>query len=129
MTRSTLASLFLGAALIGTNVFWAYWAVDASLSYTYQAVSLEDNQQALAQALAVIKVAVRPDASKEQVIGAASMTATGDRTMVSIRAVSPLTYLFPRQKCFIPPPFEKTRSSIRLALTSDSVYKANSSPR
>jgi hypothetical protein len=76
VTRSTLASLFLGAALIGTNVFWAYWAVDASLSYTYQAVSLEDNQQALAQALAVIKVAVRPDASKEQVIGAASMTAT-----------------------------------------------------
>ena len=76
MNKSTLVSLVLGAALIGTNVVWAYWAVDAGMTHTYRAVSLEENQQALAQALAVIRTAVRPNASREQIIAAAATTAT-----------------------------------------------------
>lgn len=42
----------------------------------YQAVSLEENQQALAQTLAVIRTAVRPNATKEQIIAAAASTTT-----------------------------------------------------
>lgn len=81
MNKSTLLSLVLGAALIGTNVLWVYWAVDAGLSHTYQAVSLEEHQEALAQALAVIRTAARPNVTSEQIIAAAATTLTPSPTI------------------------------------------------
>ena len=46
--------------------------LDAGISYTYQGVSLEEHQQALSQALAVIKVVSQPTATRESIVAAAS---------------------------------------------------------
>lgn len=71
MRRTTIAISLLAVALVVTNASWAYRLLDAGVSYTYQGVSLEENQQALSQALAIIKVLGSNEASREQVIQAA----------------------------------------------------------
>ncbi|MGZ5801623.1 MAG: hypothetical protein ACXWJZ_13430 [Burkholderiaceae bacterium] len=71
MKRTTVAISLLTIALVVTNAWWAYRLLDAGVSYTYQGVSLEENQQALSQALAIIKVLGTDKASREQVIQAA----------------------------------------------------------
>ncbi|MBU1364610.1 MAG: hypothetical protein KKE51_12410 [Gammaproteobacteria bacterium] len=71
MKRTTVSISLLVLALLATNVWWAYRLLDAGVSYTYQGVSLEENQQALSQALAIIKVLGANKASREQVVEAA----------------------------------------------------------
>jgi hypothetical protein len=71
MRRATGAILVLAVALVVTNAWWAYRLVDAGVSYTYQGVSLAENQQALSQALAIIKVLGTNQASRERIVQAA----------------------------------------------------------
>ncbi|RIX47530.1 MAG: hypothetical protein D3M94_07605 [Rhodocyclales bacterium GT-UBC] len=71
MKRTTVSISLLVLALVVTNAWWAYRLLDAGVSYTYQGVSLEENQQALSQALAIIKVLGANKASREQVVEAA----------------------------------------------------------
>ncbi|ATG91609.1 hypothetical protein [Methylomonas koyamae] len=71
MHRATATVTLLAIGLVVSNLFWAYRALDFGISYTYQGVSLEENQQALAQALAIVKVLGNCDASRQQVIQAA----------------------------------------------------------
>jgi hypothetical protein len=68
-TTITISLLFL--ALISSNIWWAYRVLDAGVSYTYQGVSLEETQQALSQALAIIKVNNANNATREQIVRAA----------------------------------------------------------
>lgn len=78
MKKSAIAIAVLSIALIGTNTWWAFKMLDAGISYTYQGVSLEDNQQALHQALAIIKVSAAAGASREQIVSAARGTRSND---------------------------------------------------
>ncbi len=69
--KSTIATTLLGIALIASNAWWAYHALDAGVSYTYQGVTLEENRQGLAQALAIINSTASQGASRAEVIAAA----------------------------------------------------------
>jgi hypothetical protein len=71
MRRTTIAISLLAVALVVTNAWWAYRLLDAGVSYTYQGASLEENQQALSQALGIIKVLATNNASREQIVLAA----------------------------------------------------------
>lgn len=71
MRRTTIAISLLGITLVVTNAWWTYRLLDAGVSYTYQGASLEENQQALSQALAIIKVLGTNNASREQIVQAA----------------------------------------------------------
>ncbi len=54
-----------------SNAWWAFRSLDAGITSTYQRTSLEASQQALAQALAVIKAVAGPNPSRAEVIAAA----------------------------------------------------------
>lgn len=71
MRKSTVAITLLSVALIASNAWWAYQALDAGVSYTYQGISLEENQQGLSQTLAIINVAAAQGASRAEVVAAA----------------------------------------------------------
>lgn len=71
MTKCTAAVSILGIALVASNVWWGYQLVDAAVSYTYQGASLEESQQALSQALAIIDVTRSGDASRAEIVAAA----------------------------------------------------------
>ena len=76
MKRSTVAIVLLSFALIGSNIWWAYGALDAGITYTYQQDSLQKSQEALTQAVAVIKASGQ-GATKEAVLAAAISSAEG----------------------------------------------------
>ena len=71
MRLSTAVIAILFALLVASNAWWAYHAIDAGVTATYQQESFRSTQEALAQALAVLPVAASPTATKEQVILAA----------------------------------------------------------
>lgn len=76
MKRSTVAIVLLSVALVGSNIWWAYGALDAGITYTYQQDSLQKSQEALKQALAVIKASAQ-GAKKGAVLAAAISNAEG----------------------------------------------------
>jgi hypothetical protein len=69
--RTTIIITALVIALVTTNAFWAYSLLDLSVTLTYQGVSLEENEQALSQALAIIKASANPNATRSQIVRAA----------------------------------------------------------
>lgn len=71
MKRTTIIISLLIIALVATNAFWANRVLDLGITLTYQGTSLEENQQALSQALAIIKTSAKPNASRAQVVQAA----------------------------------------------------------
>ena len=71
MKRSVLVIAALAVALIGSNAWWAYRILDAGVSATYREVSLEDHRTALAQLLAIVPAAVRPGATRAEILEAA----------------------------------------------------------
>ena len=68
MKRSSIVIIALAVALIVTNVLWAYRVLDLGVSRTYHEVSFGDHREALAQALAIIPVAVRPGATRTEIL-------------------------------------------------------------
>jgi hypothetical protein len=69
--KATIAIAALSAILVGSNAWWAYQVLDAAVAHDYQGASLEENQQALGQSLAILKVAAAKGAARRQVISAA----------------------------------------------------------
>ena len=74
MKKSVIIIILLIIFLVGSNAWWVYRLVDAGVSYTYQGVSLEENQQALAQSLEIIKALASSDGSREMIVAAAKKT-------------------------------------------------------
>ena len=74
MKNSAIIIILLTVLLVGSNAWWFYRLVDAGVSYTYQGVSLEENQQALAQSLEIIKALASSDVSREKIVAAAQKT-------------------------------------------------------
>jgi hypothetical protein len=75
MRRTTIAIVVLAGALVASNARWLYAAVDVGHAYSDQESSLRLSNEALSQALAVVKVAANPEATREQVIDAATKSA------------------------------------------------------
>jgi len=66
---------FLTIALILSNLWWVYNTIDASVTTTYQNVSLEDNHEALSQALAILPLVAKQNSTSKQIIEAATNVA------------------------------------------------------
>ncbi len=71
MKKSTFLMVLLTTTLVASNIWWAYKILDAGVTSTYQKAALEENQQALLQTRAVIKVLAIPNATRAQIIEAA----------------------------------------------------------
>jgi hypothetical protein len=65
------AVVLLVAALVVSNVWWAYRVLDCGVSLTYRDASLSDHQIALEQAIAVLPVVARVDHDRAAVLAAA----------------------------------------------------------
>lgn len=80
MTRSGVAVLasmsVLVLLLVGSNAWWAYRMVDASISYTHLGATLEQNEAAVAQLIALAPVLAH-GAPREEVLAVARLP--GDR--------------------------------------------------
>ena len=61
--------------LVASNTWWAYQLVGAGVSATYRDQSLQEHRGALAQALAILPVAVRIESTRTEVIEAAQQSA------------------------------------------------------
>lgn len=71
MRRSTVAISLLAATLVVSNAWWAYLTLDNAVTRSYQSASLEESQQALSQALAIIKANGSSSPSRANVVAAA----------------------------------------------------------
>ena len=71
MRKITIIISLLVAVIIVSNVWWAYAVFDAGISYTYLQQSYRGSQEALSQALAIIKVTATPGVSQGEIIEAA----------------------------------------------------------
>lgn len=63
--------LALTAALIGSNAWWAYHAVDAGITRTYADISATETRQALAQTQALVRTMAKGSYTKQTLIDAA----------------------------------------------------------
>lgn len=71
MTKSAAITSFLVAVLVASNAWWAYKVLDAGITSTYQGASLEEEQQASNQAMAVINVLAKSGTTRPQIVEAA----------------------------------------------------------
>lgn len=71
MKKPTAILALLVFALVSTNAWWAYKALDAGVSSSYQRVSLEEHRQALSRTLAIINVAAPASATRGEIMAAA----------------------------------------------------------
>ena len=73
--RSAVAIGLLSAALLVSNAWWVYSAVDVAHAYTDQQSSLRLSDEALSQALAIIKVAADPNTTRDKIVAEATRSA------------------------------------------------------
>lgn len=71
MKRSSIVIAVLAAALVVSNIAWAFNAFDVGISRSYERASYGVESDALTRALAVIPVVAKERSSKEEIIGAA----------------------------------------------------------
>lgn len=71
MRKTSIAIILLSALLIGSNAWWLYNALDSGVTHTYAMQVCNEQDLALRQALSLLPVAVRPNATREAVIAAA----------------------------------------------------------
>jgi hypothetical protein len=69
--RVTISVLLV--AFILSNAWWACRSLDAGITHTYMRASFDTTSEALAQALAILQVVGRPDATRDQVLAAAQL--------------------------------------------------------
>jgi cell wall-associated NlpC family hydrolase len=75
VTRSTIWIASLAIALVASNGWWLYTAVDAGVTASYREVSFRDHREALSQTLAVLPVAADLKATRADVLAAAAKVA------------------------------------------------------
>jgi hypothetical protein len=63
--------LALIAALIGSNAWWAYQAIDAGITRTYAEISAAETRQALAQTKALVRTMAKGSYTKQALMEAA----------------------------------------------------------
>ena len=71
MSKVTVSIGALVLILVGSNLWWASRLLDAGLTQTYARASQETTSELLSQTLAVLPVAVKAGATRNQVIAAA----------------------------------------------------------
>ena len=71
MRNTSIAILLLSTALVASNSWWLYKAVDTGVTRAYAAQTCSEDAEALAQAISVLPAAARPGASRDSVVAAA----------------------------------------------------------
>ena len=71
MKKSTLVSVSLATALVVSNGLWAYLLLSSAVSYTYLESSYGDARRTAVQALALLPVAARKEATKDSIVAVA----------------------------------------------------------
>lgn len=71
LQKSTAVISLLAATLVVSNAWWAFQVLDAGVTSTYQDAQLEEEQQALTQALAIAKTMASFGATRAQIVDAA----------------------------------------------------------
>lgn len=59
MNGAKIAIVSLVVALVASNGWWVYHALDHGITITYMGVALDDNKTALSQTLAILPVVAR----------------------------------------------------------------------
>jgi hypothetical protein len=77
MKRSTYAILALAIALVGSNLWWAYHAIDAGITATYRDDSFNATSVALKQHEAILLSVLEGKRSKDNIVAAAKAAANG----------------------------------------------------
>jgi hypothetical protein len=75
MTRAGITIGMLTFALLLSNGFWLYHAIDSGVTATHRDVSFQDHRVALTQALAILPAAAARDATPQAVLAAAEKAA------------------------------------------------------
>ena len=73
MNKTKIIIIALIIAIVASNGWWAYRLLDTGVTLTYTGVSLEDNKQALSQALALLPVVAEQGVTREKIIRAAHL--------------------------------------------------------
>lgn len=73
MVKSRIAIAVLAVALLVSNVWWAFRLIDAGITHTYTGVTLDDQKEALTQALTLLPVVARPGVTRDEVVAAARL--------------------------------------------------------
>ena len=68
MKKPSIAIALLGAALLMSNIAWAFRVLDLGASLTYERASVDSEHDALTRALAVIPAAAKDRSSKDEII-------------------------------------------------------------
>jgi hypothetical protein len=76
MKVSTVTIIVLAVALIASNLWWAYAAVDSGVTATYREQAFQEHRKALAELIAVVPAISDPAATRESVLAAARSSVT-----------------------------------------------------
>ena len=80
MNKPWIPISLLGVSLIGTNAWWAYQLIDDAVSKSYLVTSLDDNKEALEQALSLMPYLAQAGRSKPEIIKAAQKSTPREST-------------------------------------------------
>jgi len=78
MTKKNLLVLLLAIALVGSNAYWTYRFIDLGVTNSYTQQEYAEANEALSEALALIKAEGSPDVSRERLIAAAKGISGGE---------------------------------------------------
>jgi hypothetical protein len=80
MPKPWIPISFLGLALVGTNAWWVYQVFDDAVSKSHLVTSLDDNKEALEQALVLMPYLAQSGHTKSEIINAAQKTTSRETT-------------------------------------------------
>ena len=72
MSKSSIVIVLLLVALLASNAFWFYAAIDLGITATYRETVLEEHREALWQTLAMLPHVASDAAGREAVLAAAA---------------------------------------------------------
>ncbi len=75
MNKHRVTILALSLLLVASNAWWAYNALNAAVTAGYREASFHEHHEALAQALAILPVAARPQVTSAQILESAKQAA------------------------------------------------------
>lgn len=71
MRKTSIAILVLSTALITSNGWWLYNAVDFGITHTHAMQTCSEDSEALRQVLSILPVAVQPGTTRDAILAAA----------------------------------------------------------
>ena len=71
MSISRITIVILLLALLGSNAYWLYGAIDSGISYSYMNDSFESERGAADQLIAIYPVVIQANSTRDEIVEAA----------------------------------------------------------